>query len=102
MDALTEASGPFVHDYLLNLHTRNHRTTDQSDDEDSEGVVEGDVVEGLEAADRVDHESDDLWNGEDIAMEGDADPRKGIVLDWDLLAEQFIVEAEELGNFGHS
>jgi hypothetical protein len=96
-DALTEASGPFVRDFLLNLHTRKHRTTDQSDDEDSEGVVEGDVVEGLEAADHVDYGS-----GEDIAMEGDVDPREGIVSDWDLLAEEFIVEAAELGNFGHS
>jgi hypothetical protein len=30
------------------------------------------------------------------------DPREGIVSDWDLLAEEFIVEAEELGKFEHS
>ena len=81
-DALTEASGP-LHDFLLNLHTQKHRTTDQSDDEDSEGpgAVEGDVVEGLEAANYVDHESDGFHNEEDIALEGDADPREGIVSD---------------------
>jgi hypothetical protein len=99
VDALTEASGPFLDDVLLNLHTRTHRTTDQSDDEDSEGALEGDAVE---AADYVDHETDDFWNGEDVAVEGDADPREGIVSDWDLLAEEFIVQAEELGKFGHS
>ena len=43
-------------------HTRKHRTADQSDDEDSEDVVEGDAVEGLEAANYVDHESDDFRN----------------------------------------
>ena len=50
----------------------------------------------VEAADSVDHKTDD-WNGEDVAMEGDVDPREGIVSDWDLLAEEFIVEAEGLG-----
>jgi hypothetical protein len=30
------------------------------------------------------------------------DPREGIVPDWDMLAEEFIVEAEELGKFEHS
>jgi len=35
-------------------------------------------------------------------MEGDVDPREGIVSDWDLLAEKFIVEAEKLGEFEHS
>jgi hypothetical protein len=98
-DALTEASGLFVDDVLLGLHARTHRTTDQSDDEDSEGALEGDAVE---AADYADHETDDFWNGEDVAVEGDADPREGIVSDWDLLAEEFIVEAEGLGKFGHS
>jgi hypothetical protein len=95
--ALTEASesGLFVDDFLRNLHTRTH----QSDDEDSEGALGGDAVE---AADDVDHDTDDFTNGEDVAVEGDADPREGIVSDWDLLAEEFIVEAEELGKFGHS
>jgi hypothetical protein len=95
-DALTEVSGPFVDDVF---RARAHRTTDQSDDEDSVDALEGDAVE---AADSVDHETDDLWNGEDVAMEGNVDPREGIVSDWDLLAEEFIVEAEELGKFEHS
>ena len=98
-DALTEASGPSVDDILLNLHSRTHRTTNQSDDEDSEDTLEGGAVE---TANYVNHETDDFWNGEDVAMEGDADPREGIVSDWDLLAEEFIVEAEELSKFGHS
>lgn len=95
-DALTEVSGLFVGDVLLNLHTWTHRTTDQSDDEDSEGTLEEDAI-GV--ADYVDHETDD---GEDVAMEGDADPREGIVSDWDILAEESIVEAEELGEFSIS
>jgi len=98
-DALTEASGLFVDDFLLNLHTRTHRTTDQSNDVDSEGALEGDTVE---AADTIDHETDDFWNGEDVTIKGDVDPREGVVSDWDLLAEEFIVEAEELGEFEHS
>ena len=43
-DALIEASGLFIDDVLLNLHTRTHRTTDQSDGEDSEGALEEDAV----------------------------------------------------------
>jgi hypothetical protein len=35
-------------------------------------------------------------------MEGDVNPREGIVSDWDILAEEFIVEAEELGKFERS
>ena len=35
-------------------------------------------------------------------MEGEVGPREGIVSDWDLLAEEFIAEAEELGKFEHS
>jgi hypothetical protein len=89
-DALTEASGLFVDDVLLNY---------QSNDEDSEGALEGDAVE---AADYIEYETDNFWNGEDDAVEGDADPREGIVSDWDLLVEEFIVEAETLGMFGHS
>ena len=33
-------------------------------------------------------------------MEGNADPREGIVSDWDLLIEEFIVEAEDLVTLG--
>jgi hypothetical protein len=98
-DARTEASGLLVDDALLNLYARTHRTTDQSDDEDSEDAFEGDAVE---AADYGDQETDVLWDGEDVAVEDDVDPREGIVSDWDLLAEKFIVEAEELSEFGHS
>jgi len=76
-DARTEASGLFVDNVLLNLHARTHRTTDQSDDEDSEDALEGDAVK---AADSVDHETDNFWNGEDVAMEGDVDPCEDILL----------------------
>ena len=57
-----------VDDFLRNFHTQTHRIADQGDDEDSESD------EDLEAADYVDDESDDSRNGEDNAMEGDADP----------------------------
>ena len=89
----TEASGLSVDSILLSLHAQTHRTTDQSDNEDSEDT-ESDAVE---AADSVDCETDGSWNGEDVVMQGYVDPREGIVSDWDLLAEEFIVEAEELG-----
>src|SRR5713226_686559 len=94
-DALTEASGLFLDNFLLDLHTQTHQTTDQSDDEDSEGALEGNAVE---AGDYIVHKTDDFWNGEDVDM----DPHEGIVLGWDLLGEDFIVEAEELHKFGHS
>ena len=58
--------------------------------------------DAVEAPDYVDHETDDSRDGEDVAVESDADPREGIVSDWDLLTEDFIVQAEELGKFGHS
>src|SRR5713226_6748170 len=94
-DALTEVSGLFLDDFLLDLHTQTYQTTDQSDDEDSEGALEGDAVE---AGNYVVHETDDFWNGEDIDM----DPCEGIVLGWNLLGDDFIVEAKELHKFGHS
>ncbi len=53
------------------------------------------------AADSVRHGTHDFWGEGDIAMEGDVDPHEGIVSSWDLLAEEFIVEAEELGKFEH-
>jgi len=98
-NARTEASDLFVDNALLNLHARTHRTADQSNDDDSEDALEEDAIE---AADSVVHETDDFWNGEDVAMDGDVDPREGVVSDWDLLAEELIVEAEELGKFEHS
>ena len=95
-NARTESSDHFVDDVLLNLHAWAHRTTNKSDNEDSEDALEGDAVE---AANSID---DDFWNGEDVGMEGDVDPREGIVSDWDILAEEFIVEAEGLSKFEHS
>src|SRR5260221_9311741 len=92
---LTEASGLFLDNFLLDLHTRTHQTTDQSDDEDSEGALKGDAVE---AGNYIVHETDNFWNGEDVDM----DPHEGIVSGWDLLGKDFIVEAEELCKFGHS
>jgi hypothetical protein len=96
-DTHIEASGHFVDNLLLNFHAQTHQTTDQSDDDDSEDALEGDAVEAT-----VDLDIDDFWNGEDVAMDGDVDPREGVVSDWDLLAEEFIAEAKELGKFGHS
>lgn len=98
-DVRTEASGHFVADALLNLHTRTHRATNQSDDEGSEDALERDAVED---ADFIDSENDDFWNGEDVDMEDDVDSREGIISDWDLMTEEFIVEAEKLGESGHS
>ena len=98
-DALTEASGPSVGNVLLNPYARRHLTTVQSDDEDPEDVLEGDLVE---AVDLVDHNTSDFSDGEDVTVEGGVDPREGIVSDWDLLAEELIVETEELGEFEHS
>src|SRR6266852_8206783 len=97
-DACSEASGLLIDDVLLDLHAQTHQTADQSHDKDYGDTLEGDAVE---VANPVDHETDDFWNREDVAM-GDVDPREGIVSDWDLLAEEFIVEAEELGKFEHS
>jgi hypothetical protein len=51
--------------------------------------------------DNINPESNDFRDREDIDMEGDVDPREGIILDWDILAEGFIVEAEEFGKFEH-
>ena len=95
----TQPSGHVVDDILLSLCAWTHPTTNQSDGEDSEDNLKGDTVE---ATDSIDPETDDFSNGEDIDMEGDANLRKGNVSDWDLLAEEFIVKAEELGEFEHS
>lgn len=97
-DVRTEASD-HVDDILLTLHTQTHRTTEDSDEEDPEGALEWDAVE---AADTINIEPDDFRDGEDVDIEGDTDPREGVVSDWDLLAEEFIVEAEELSKLEHS
>ena len=34
-------------------------------------------------------------------MEGEVDPHEGVVLDWDSLAEDFIMEAQERSKFEH-
>jgi hypothetical protein len=98
-NAHTEVSDLLVNNTLLNLHAWTHQTTNQSNDEDSEDALEEDAIE---AANSVVHKTDDFWNGEDIAMDGDVDPHEGIVSDWNILAEEFIVGAEELGKFEHS
>ena len=98
-DASTEVSSRLFDDVLLNLHTRTHQTTDDSDSEDFEDALEGD---GVEAAYTIDPKTNDFGDGEDIEMEDDVDPREGVVSDWDILAEEFIVEAEKLGKFEHS
>ena len=79
-DAVTGAPGPF---------------TGQSDGVDSEDALEG-------AANSVNHKTDGFRNGEDVATGGDADPREGIVSDWNILDEEFIVGAKELGKSEHS
>jgi hypothetical protein len=98
-DIRTEVSDHLVDDILLNFHTRTHRTTYDNDDEDSADTLEGD---GGEAADTIDPKTNDFSDGEDIDTEDNMDPREGIVSDWDILAEEFIVEAEKLGEFEHS
>jgi len=35
-------------------------------------------------------------------MEGEVDLHEGVVSSWDILAEEFIMEAEQLGKFKHS
>jgi hypothetical protein len=97
-----ECTQPFSHiidDILLSLCAWTHPTTNQSDGEDSEDNLKGDTVE---ATDSIDPETDNFCDGEDIDTEGDTNLHKGIVSDWDLLAEEFIVKAEELGEFEHS
>lgn len=91
-----QPGGRFVNDVLLNLHTRTHLTTDDSDNEDSEDAFEGDAVE---AADSIDPETNDFSGGEDVDMVSDVDPREGILSDWEILAEEFIVGAEKLRKF---
>ena len=90
-------SGQFVNGVPLNLHTRTHQATDESDNE-SEDALEGDAAE---ATDSTGPGTDDLWNGEDVNMEDEVDPREGIVPDSDILAEEFLAEAEELGKSKH-
>ena len=98
-DAYTVPSHHFANDALLDLHAWAHQNPNESDKEDSEDAPEGDAVEG---ANTIDLGTDDFWNEENADMEGKVDPHEGIVSDWDILAEKFIVEAEEFGKFAHS
>jgi len=94
-DACTVPSRHFINEVLLDLYARMHRITDKTDDKSSEDALKGDT-------DSVDPGIDNFQNGEDINMEGKVDPREGIVLNWDMLDEEFIAEAEGLGKFEHS
>jgi len=86
-------SSQFVNDVPLNLHTRTHRAINESNNE-SEDALDGDAAE---ATDPTSPGTDGLWIGEDIDMEDKVDPHEGIVPDSDILVEEFLVEAEELG-----
>ena len=94
-DARSVPSHRFVDGVLLSLHARTHRT-DESDSEDSKDTVGGNAGE---ATNTIDPGPDDFWDGEDVDVEGEVDPRRGIVSDWDLLTEGFIVKAKELRKF---
>ena len=98
-DERTVLSHRFTDDILLDLHDQAHRTTDETDDKNSEDTHKGDADE---AANTINPRTDDFWNREDIDMEGDVDPCEGVVSSWDILAEKFIMEAEQLGKFEHS
>ena len=89
--ARTIPSGRVVDDILLNLYAWTHRGTDESDNEDSEGAPEGDATEAADSG------TGDLWNGDGIDVEEEEDPRGDVVSHWDILAEDFIAEAEEFG-----
>jgi len=86
-------SGQFVNDVPLNLHTRTRQAIDESDNE-YEDALDGDAAE---ATDPTSPGTDGLWNGEDVDMEDKVDPHEGIIPDSDILVEEFLVEAEELG-----
>jgi hypothetical protein len=86
----------FINDILLDLHAQTHQTIDESDDKGSKDALKEDAVE---AANTVDPRTDD---GEDIDMEGKVDLCKGIISDWDILAKDFIMKAQECGKFEHS
>jgi len=94
--AHTIPSGHVVDDILLNLYAWTHQATDESNNEDSEDALGGDVTEAAGPG------TGNLWNGEDIDMEEKEDPHGDITLHWDILAQDFIVEAEELGKSKHS
>jgi len=92
--ARTIPSGHIVDDILLNIYAWTYRATDESNNEDSEDAPKGDATG---AADSISPGTGDLWNGEDIDTEEEEDPHGDVVLHWDILAEDFIAEAEEFG-----
>ena len=100
-DVRTKVSSHFIDDVLRNLHAQTHQATNQSDDEGPEDTLKG-KGDAVEDADFIDPKTDDFWNAEDIDIEDNVDLHEGIVLDWDLMAEEFIMGAEELGEFEHS
>ena len=75
-DGRTIPSGRFVDNVLLGLHARTHRTTDESNNKDSEDALEGDAAED---ADAIDPGADDFWDGEDVNIEDEVGPREDIV-----------------------
>ena len=97
-DVCTEASGPFVDEVPPDLYAGTHQAIVESDGEDSEDAPE----EAVEASDVVNPETIGFEDGEDVDMEGDLGPHGGAVSDWDIFAQDFNVEAEELGEFKRS
>jgi hypothetical protein len=87
-------SSHFIEDVLLNLHSWTHRTTNKSDDEDSDDALEGDAAKAGNTTDPGTNESSDEEDVED-----EVDPCEGIILDQDIFAEWFVVEAERLCKF---
>jgi hypothetical protein len=107
-DAPTKASSCFVNDILLRLHAQTHQTTDSSDNEDSDNAFSDsgnedsdDALDGdeVKAAVSINPETNDFRNGENVDMEGGVDPCEGIVSDWEILTEEFIVRAAEFSKF---
>jgi len=86
-------SSQFVNNVPLNLHTRTRRAINESDNK-SEDTLDGDAAE---ATDPTGPGTDGLWNGEDVDMEDEVDLHEGIILDSDILVEEFLAEAKKLG-----
>ena len=97
-DAHTVLPHCFADNILLDLHAWTHQNPNENNDGDPEDAPEEDAVD----ADSIDPGTGDFWNKEDVDVEGEVDPRKGIILLWDILTEKFIVEAEEFGKFAYS
>jgi len=86
-----EVSDYFINEILLNLylHTQTHQAINNSNNKGPEDAPKGDVVE---APDSVNPRTNDFSDREDVDMEGNVDPCKGIIVDWDTFSE-------ELGEF---